>query len=248
MSASHNAQLSWSFGLRNHEGKYLTVETFHSMINCNAAKMKKKQIFFLERGDGESVYIRTWANKYLSIDGDGNFTANSDEKTADAALTIEPLADGSWCIVSHRAQYIYGRGDKMAALIKANLPAGDQHKFTVHLAMHPQVCIRNVNRSRYLHLNTKGTPSITCDEDAPWGDDAVLNLDFNADGSYSIQTSAGTFLSNDGRLTDSVGDNNKFVLEFHLSQLAFRSKASQLYLTCAGGDGKLGGQENGFAL
>lgn len=227
--------LSWSFGLRNHEGKYLTVETFHSMINCNSKVMKKKQIFFLEKAEGENqVYIRTWANKYLAVDADGTFSASSEDKSADAALTILPQPDGSWALVSHRLQYIHGAGDKMKALIDREISDKASTKFVVHLAMHPQVNIRNVNRKRYLHLNGD---SITCDENVPWGDDAVLNLDFNSDGSYSIQTAAGTFLHKDGLLSPAIGEDNKFVLEFHHSELAFKSKSSGMYLTCAGGEG-----------
>lgn len=229
-------QLSWSFGLRNYEGKYLTVETFNSLINCNSKVMKKKQIFFLEKADGENqVYIRTWANKYLAVDSDGNFSATSEDKSADAALTILPQPDGTWALVSHRMQYIHGSGDKMKALIDREIADKSTTKFVVHLAMHPQVNIKNVNRKRYLHLNNN---CITCDENVPWGDDAVLNLDFNSDGSYSIQTAAGTFLHKDGGLTDSIGEDNKFVLEFHHSELAFKSKTSGQYLTCAGGDGE----------
>jgi fascin 1/2 len=237
--AAHNAALVWSFGLRNPSGKYLTVEAFGSRVNANAAKMKKKQIFFLERGEkDDQVYIRTWQNKYLTVDKDGNFGASADSKGADEALTILPNEDGTWCLVDHRAQYIHGSGEKMLALIKDRLPGDNSERFTVHLAMHPQVCIRNHNRKRYLHLNTSGpAPTITCDEDCPWGDDAVLNLDFNDDGSYSIQTSQGTFLSDDGRLQPSVDESCKFMLVFHTDLLAFKSLKTGLYLTCSGGDG-----------
>ena len=52
--------LSWSFGLRNAAGNYLTAETFGNRINCNASIMKKKQIFFLEQDASTGkVYIRT---------------------------------------------------------------------------------------------------------------------------------------------------------------------------------------------
>ena len=59
MAAAAGETLSWSFGLRNHTGKYLTAETFGFGINCNGTSLKKKQIFFLEQEDSGKVYIRT---------------------------------------------------------------------------------------------------------------------------------------------------------------------------------------------
>ena len=50
--------ISWSFGLRNAEGFYLTAETFGFSVNCTAKVMKKKQIFFLEQ-NGKDVFIKS---------------------------------------------------------------------------------------------------------------------------------------------------------------------------------------------
>lgn len=229
-------QLSWSFGLRNAEGNYLTVEAFGSRVNISGKSMKKKQIFFLERAPGEDeVFIRTWQGKYLSVDKDGNFSAGAEVPSEDEALKIEAQEDGKWCLVDRRAMYIHGTGDKMLALIRDRLPPGDTHKFTVHLAMHPQVCIRNVNRKRYLHLNTSDN-TITCNEDIPWGDDAVLNLDFFEDGTYGIGTCQGTYLSHTGACV-AKSNECKYMLEFHASQLAFKSMVTGSYLTCGGPNG-----------
>jgi hypothetical protein len=61
MSATGVDTLSWSFGLRNAAGNYLTAEVFGNRINCNAGVMKKKQIFFLEQDASTGkVFIRTF--------------------------------------------------------------------------------------------------------------------------------------------------------------------------------------------
>ena len=61
MSATGVETLSWSFGLRNAAGNYLTAETFGNRINCNASVLKKKQIFFLEQDASTGkVFIRTY--------------------------------------------------------------------------------------------------------------------------------------------------------------------------------------------
>lgn len=136
-----------------------------------------------------------------------------------------------------RGFYVNGTGDNITAFVKEK-PANSS--FTVHLAMHPQVCIQNLNRKRYLHLD--GSKSkITCDENAPWGDDSVLTLDFFQDGCYGIMASNGGYLSQDGSLVQCTRENAsadvKFVLEFHGFQLAFRSSTTGRYLACMGGDG-----------
>lgn len=50
--------ISWSFGLRNSAGNYLTAEAFGFSINATGKLMKKKQIFFLEQ-NGNDAYIKT---------------------------------------------------------------------------------------------------------------------------------------------------------------------------------------------
>ena len=233
-----NEQLSWSFGLRNADQKYLTVEAFGSNVNFNAKAMKKKQIFFLENipGDSEFVYLKTWQGKYITVDKDGKVGAGTEAPGDDEKLHIDPQADGTWSLKTIRDMYILGRDDGIEALIERRLPEGNLHKFTVHLAMHPQVCMYNVNRKRYLHLNNKGQPQITCDEDVPWGDDAVLNLDFFEDGTYGIQTADGTYLQAAGSLGP-AGPDAKFVLGIHQGEVAFKHAGNGKYLTCSGANG-----------
>lgn len=234
-----NAQLSWSFGLRNADNKYLTVEAFGSNVNMNAKAMKKKQIFFMEHVPGAEsniVYLRTWQNKYLTVDDKGKVSAGADQPGEDEQIKIEFQPDGSWSLVTTRHYYIHGERENVNALIKDRLPDAESHKFTVHLAMHPQVCILNVNRKRYLHLNRERN-IITCDEDIPWGDDAVINLDFFEDGFYGLKSCDGTYLKHDSQLVAGESDDVKFQLEFHDGELAFKSKATQKYLTCSAQQG-----------
>jgi hypothetical protein len=52
------ADLTWTFGLRNHLGLYLSAETFGFRVNCSGKLMRKKQIFVLEQVGGQT-FIRT---------------------------------------------------------------------------------------------------------------------------------------------------------------------------------------------
>lgn len=67
MSATGVETLSWSFGLRNYAGNYLTAETFGNRINANSKVLKKKQIFFLEQDASGKVFIRTFVGVFLAF-------------------------------------------------------------------------------------------------------------------------------------------------------------------------------------
>lgn len=55
----------------------------------------------------------------------------------------------------------------------------------VQLAMHPQVCMRNVNKNRYVHLADDGK-SLETNEVIPWGADAMITLQFFPEGRYGL--------------------------------------------------------------
>jgi fascin 1/2 len=226
--------LAWSFGLRNHQGLYLTAETFGFRINCNSKVMKKKQIFFLEQDAASgAVFIKTHLNKYLTADAAGNFNGNAEASGADERFTIEAQHNGTWAIKSAHGYYTGGTGEKLTAYTKE---ISEDRLWVVQLAMHPHVNIRNINRKRFVHL--KGD-QLTCDEDIPWGEDALISLQMTEDGRYTLQACDGRFLSSSGALAQSSSsDDTRFTLEFHGGNVAFRS-AQDNYLTCLGGDGKL---------
>jgi len=226
--------LAWSFGLRNYQGLFLTAETFGFRINCNSKVMKKKQIFFLEQDAASgAVFIKSHLNKYLTADAAGNFNGNAEAAGADERFTIEAQHNGTWAIKSAHGYYTGGAGEKLSAYTKE---ISEDRLWVVQLAMHPHVNIRNVNRKRFVHL--KGD-NMTCDEDIPWGDDALISLAMCDDGRYTLQACDGRYLSSSGALVQSAsGDDARMTLEFHGGNVAFRS-AQDNYLTCLGGDGKL---------
>eukprot|EP00054_Salpingoeca_dolichothecata_P015510 m.89572 g.89572 ORF g.89572 m.89572 type:complete len:489 (+) comp21528_c1_seq1:1300-2766(+) len=226
--------LEWSLGFKSHtSGKYLTQETFGFAINCNGPSLKKKQTFFLESGEGGAVHIRTHLGRYLVGLADGTFKGDAENKGPDTQWTIEPQVDGTWALKSAHGFYAHGEAEKLSAFTK-ELPADG--KWVVHLAMHPQVNIFNVMRKRWLHLNEG---QIQCNEDIPWGSDAVINFIFFADhpdGRYGLMTSDGKYLSANGRLEETPTPACQFLLGFHDDQISFRD-ANGCYLSCIGGKG-----------
>jgi len=233
-SGKAGSQLDWSFGLRNSAGKYLTAETFQNKIVCAASNMKKKQIFFLEQESGDdAVYIKSHLGKYLTVDGDGKFLG-SGEKDDEAAMLIEPQEDGSWAIKSKKyGWYTGGTGEDLTAFTKE---IDATRLWTVHLAMHPQINLKNVQRSSYVHLDNG---AFGTDEVVPWGDDATVTLQFNdEDGTYGLVTCEGQFLSANGALGDN-DSNAHFIIVFQGAQVSFKSKATGKYITALGGKGTL---------
>eukprot|EP00040_Diaphanoeca_grandis_P038405 m.256446 g.256446 ORF g.256446 m.256446 type:complete len:494 (-) comp34373_c0_seq1:460-1941(-) len=235
-SGKAGSQLDWSFGLRNSGLKYLTAETFGNKIVCAASIMKKKQIFFLEQNEGApEVYIKSHLNKYLTVDGDGKFTCDSAEKGDEQALIIEPQDDGRWAIKSKKyGWYTGGTGENLTAF---TAEIAEDRLWTVHLAMHPQVNLRNVQRKAYVHL---AGSSFATDEIVPWGHDATVNVVFfDTDGTYGLQGSSGEFLQHNGALTSDAGPETHFILEFAGGMVSFKSKTSKKYITALGAAGTL---------
>jgi len=232
--ASGFSELNWSFGLRNHAGFYLTAETFGFRVNSTAKVMRKKQIFFLEQSGGKT-FIRTHLNRYLTFKADGRFLADAESKGADEEVIIEPQADGRWAIRTLRGFYAGGTGESLDAYTKK---LDVDRVWTVQLAIHPQVCIRNVNRKRYVHLSGD---HLTTDEDVPWGADAMITIVYFEDGKYALETDDGRFLSATSDLKLAIDETCKFTLEFYENNMiAFKCHNSK-YLTAVGATGILKG-------
>eukprot|EP00049_Salpingoeca_infusionum_P017210 m.352155 g.352155 ORF g.352155 m.352155 type:complete len:497 (-) comp16455_c0_seq1:394-1884(-) len=241
------APIVWTLGLRNaSNGKYLTLEAFGDAINCSGSSMRKKQIFTLEAGDDGKVFFKTPKGKYLYGDGDGKVKGDAESQTAEAGWQIVPQDDGTWGLITAAGYYFHGTGTKLSAFTKVTFdgegnpveaPPADG-KWVAHLAMHPQINLFGVMRKRYVHF---ANGELQCNEDIPWGDDALLNLVFFADhpaGRYGIMACNGQYLQGNGQLVDAPSADCMFLLSFQENQITLRSEAGQ-YLSCDGAAGTL---------
>lgn len=196
--------------------------------------MKKKQIFFLESGDGV-VYLRTHLKRYLSVDDNGKFLANAEGKGANEGFTIEAQPDGRWALKSAKnGWYAGGAGEDLSAFTSEIAP---DRLWTVHLAMHPHVAIRNVKRGRYVRL----TPEHTCatDQNIPWGHEASMFIEFDhPKGQYRLRASDGSYLASDGTLSPEPTEQCSYILEFAGGLVSFKSAAGAgHYMTALGRQG-----------
>jgi hypothetical protein len=237
MSSSAGAKagetLAWSVGLKNHAGKYLTAETF-GVANCNAGLMKKKQIFdIVGGGDDTSVFFKTHLGKYLGVDSDGTFMDKCDSAGDEQQFAIEAQPDGRWAIKSVKYGWYFGGTGENLKTFSAEIEP--DRLWTVNLAMHPQVCIRNVKRTTYMHLSAD---SFTTDEETPWGDDATITIVFFDDsGTYGLQSCDGRFVTQKGELVAAPNDDARYVLEFRGGRVSFKSFTTGKYLTSLGAKG-----------
>jgi hypothetical protein len=159
-------------------------------------------------------------NRYLSADSKGKLTADSESKGANETWTYESKPDGRFSFKSTHNYFLGGSGSALHAFARS---VGETELWTVHLALHPQVAIRNVNRKKFIHLVND---QIVVDEPIPWGDDAMIIIEFH-NGQYALRACNGKYLQKDGKLVDSVSPACLFVLEFRDGAVAFKSNSGK---------------------
>lgn len=242
--------LDWTLGFKMGD-QYLTCDSFGSnRIVAKGKFLRAKQTFTIEQGDQDGapvIWIKTNFNNYIACDTDGNIQLSDDKAGTDiltTAWSVESQPGGKWAFKTTKAQgwYFGGSGENLRCF--TDVISADR-LWTVVLAMHPQVTLENINRKKFLHLNDAGT-ALTCDEEIPWGDDAVVQITFDdaEPGSvtydtYNIIASNGKFLSASGSLEAERTSMCGFFIEFQGKSLSFISAgtASPKYVTCLGGTG-----------
>lgn len=230
-----NETLQWKIGLINSAGRYLTAETFGFKINASAPTLRKKQFWTLVQDSNEEVvYLKSHLGKYLAGDKQGVATCDSDDQDPDTKFVLEYHKDGSgrWALKNVNTGYYFGGAeDGLRCYEKAPC---DTEWWVGHLAVHPQVNLRNVNRKRYAHLDLNDS-EIHCNEIIPWGADSLITIEF-CEGKYAVKTCDGRYLHRDGQLVAEPSVDTLYTLEIRSGQfqgLAFRDCQGK-YLTAVG--------------
>lgn len=237
-AADNNHRQRWKVGLVNFQNRYLTAETFGCKINASGTALRRKQLWTIEHDSSEddTVYIRSHLGRYLAGDRRGNATCSSEEVGEPEKFTIQYHQDGSgrWALRNRATLYYFGGADEDLQCYEKQ--AGREQWWTVHLAVHPQVNLRNVNRQRYAHLDPIDD-RLQVTALIPWGQEALVTLEFR-DGRYCVRSCDGRYLHRDGTLVDEPDpEDTLFSVEIRsgqlLSGLALRDSTGK-YLTAVG--------------
>lgn len=229
-------ELQWEVGLVNSAGRYLTAEQFGFKINASATSLRKKQRWIIEHGDEDVVYIRSHLGRYLSGDQKGKVSCSSDTKGPNEQFVIEycPKNSGRWAIRNRQTTYYFGGNEDFLQCYEKEPTATEW--WSAHLAVHPQINLRNVNRKTFARLEHD---SLVCSETIPWGCDSLITIEWKGnekEAKYGVKSADNRYLQNNGELTQNSSPATLYRIELrsgHNGGLAFKDKDGK-YLTAVG--------------
>uniref|UniRef100_A0AAQ4P4V6 Fascin n=1 Tax=Gasterosteus aculeatus aculeatus TaxID=481459 RepID=A0AAQ4P4V6_GASAC len=184
--------LQIQFGLINCGNKYLTAETFGFKINACASSMKKKQIWTLEQsGDdssGDVFHLKSHLGRYIAADKDGNVTGDSESPGPECRFVITAHDDGRWSLRSEpHGRYLGGTEDRIICFAQT---ASVAEKWSVHIAMHPQVVLTAANER---NVSTRQGMDLSANQDEE-GDQEVFQVEICRENrKCAFRTAAGKY-------------------------------------------------------
>ncbi len=226
--ASGKSNGQWNVGLSNSQNLFLSAEKFQFKVNASGKSMQAKQIWSLEKLDDVNFALKSWLGRYLGCDKNGKITAEGEEVGAEntfSFVTPELGGDERFVLKSSQGHFIGGSLDNLAGKLRETNPEG----WAVHLAIVPQINLRNILRKAF--ARSSGKEFVVKDE-IPWGKDCILFLQCRS-GKYCFQDVNSQYLCKDGSLRANCDDDCLFLLIFKQASVAFRDLEGK-FLSCIG--------------
>ncbi|XP_070591989.1 fascin-like [Erythrolamprus reginae] len=251
---------SLEFGLINAANRYLTAEAFRFQVTATGKQLKPRQVWVLQfvtphgagaagpgEGAAQKVHLISALKRYLAADPNGKVTCDQDKPGPQTFFLLHQHPDGKVSLQNEQSKrYLGGAEDNVTCFAQAS---SETEKWTLHLAMHPNVAIYNPNRKRYVRFDEKAEV-LRCDRDVPWGAESVISIyyDFrgldskahNADRmqlspyipvkKYGLRNGTGKLLASNGSLMADFTPQTMYSLEVHGGLVAFRDDEGK-YLT-----------------
>ncbi|XP_039200225.1 fascin-like isoform X2 [Crotalus tigris] len=232
---------SLEFGLVNAANRYLTAEPFRFQVAATGKQLKPRQVWVLQfvtphgagaAGPGEGavqkVHLISALKRYLAADPNGKVTCDQDKPGPQTFFLLHQYPDGKVSLQNEQSKrYLGGAEDNVTCFAQAS---SETEKWTLHLAIHPNVAIYNPNRKRYVRFDEKAEV-LRCDRDMPWGAESVITIyyDFKVK-KYGLRNGTGKLLASNGSLVSDITAQTMYSLEVHGGLVAFRDDEGK-YLT-----------------
>uniref|UniRef100_A0A8C5S329 Fascin-like domain-containing protein n=1 Tax=Laticauda laticaudata TaxID=8630 RepID=A0A8C5S329_LATLA len=222
---------SLEFGLVNAANRYLTAEPFRFQVAATGKQLKPRQVWVLQfvtphgagaagpgEGAAQKVHLISALKRYLAADPNGKVTCDQDKPGPQTFFLLHQYPDGKVSLQNEQSKrFLGGAEDNVTCFAQAS---SETEKWTLHLAVHPNVAIYNPNRKRYVRCDEKAEV-LRCDRDMPWGAESVISIYYDF---------KGKLLASNGSLVSDVTAQTMYSLEVHGGLVAFRDDEGK-YLT-----------------
>ncbi|XP_066468035.1 fascin-like [Tiliqua scincoides] len=229
------------FGLVNAANRYLTAEPFRFQVSATGKQLKPRQVWVLQfvtpqgagaAGPGEwgcqKLHLISALKRYLAADCNGKVTCDQDKPGPQTVFLLHQYLDGKVSFQNEQSKRFLGGAEENVTCFAQC--ASETEKWTLHLAVHPNVAMYSPNRKRYVRCDEKAG-LLRCDRDMPWGAESVITLYYDFLGKkYGLRNGGGKMLASNGSLVSDVTPQTLYSLEVSNGLVAFRDEEGK-YLT-----------------
>lgn len=236
----------WKIGIVNIEEKYLTAEGYGDKVNACGTSLRQKQTWTVEFHGDETVYIRSYARNFLSVDRLGTVTCAAAERGENEQFVVEYATDGSgrWAFRNKKQKhYLAGTQDKIDCLAK-KASEEELSLWNTPFVLHPQLTLFSLAGKKFAIADKDG---VKVSGTKAWGSHALFTLVYHC-GKYRFITADNRSLCKDGTLVDTHDKDTLFGIEVHLSVdkaltgLAFKDNEGR-FLSASSASGLLKAQQ-----